>query len=95
MARTKSINNGVKYTVVLPESNIIELKELAGQKRINSVNAGVREAVEEYIVKMKMETYKNRLMDAVKDTEFLKRNNDVMKSFTYADKETEEMMPEW
>gem|GEM_PF-358447 len=95
MARTKSINNGVKYTVVLPESDIRELKEMADKDMINSVNAGVREAVEEYIVKIKKENYKKELIKAVKDPEFIKRNEEVMKTFKHADKESEEMIPEW
>lgn len=95
MGRTKSIDNSVKYTVVLPESSINELKELVGNNKIASVNAGVREAIEEYIVKIKNEYYRNGLKEAVKDPEFIKRSEDTMKSFRYSDKETEEMMPEW
>ena len=95
MARNKSIDNGVKYTVVLPESSINELKELTASNNIMSVNAGVREAVEEYITKKKNESYKDMLKKAVKDPEFIKRNDDTAKSFVHADKETEEMIPEW
>jgi len=95
MRRSKSMNHGVKYTVVLPESSINELKGLVSRKKIDSVNAGVREAVEEYIIKIKKETYRTRLQEAVKDPEFIKRSEDTMKSFKYADQETEEMIPEW
>lgn len=95
MGRTKSIDNSVKYTVVLPESSINELKELVGNNKITSVNAGVREAIKEYIVKTKTESYRSKLNEAVKDPDFIKRTEDVMKSFTYLDKETEEMIPEW
>ena len=95
MGRTKSIENSVKYTVVLPESSINELKELAGNNKITSVNAGVREAIEEYIIKKKAENYRNNLKEAIKDPDFIKRNEEVMKSFRYSDKETEEMIPEW
>lgn len=58
MARIKSNNNGVKYTVVIPESDIQALKEMAEKNIIKSVNAGVREAVQEYITKIKKENYK-------------------------------------
>lgn len=95
MGRTRSIDNGVKYTVVLPESSINELKELAGSNKIASVNAGVREAIEEYIVKMKTTDYRNKLIEAAKDPEFIKRSEEIMKSFRYVDKEAEEMIPEW
>lgn len=95
MARTKSIENGVKYTVVLQESDIRQLKELVDKNIINSVNAGVREAVEEYIARNKKETYKKELMKAAKDPEFIKRNDEIMKAFKHADSQTEEMIPEW
>jgi Arc/MetJ-type ribon-helix-helix transcriptional regulator len=95
MARTKSIENGVKYTVVLPESSINELKELVENRDIPSVNAAVREAIEEYIVKAKNENYQKALQDAVKDPEFIKRNKAVARSYESSDKEAEEMIPEW
>lgn len=95
MGRTKSIDNGVKYTVVLSESSIAGLKELVSSNDIASVNAGVREAVEDYIVKIRNERYKKALQDAVNDPGFIKRTDDIMKSFQYADKDAEEMNPEW
>ena len=95
MGRSKSIDNSVKYTVVLPESSINQLKELADNNKIVSVNAGVREAIEEYIVKIKKENYRAMLKEAVKDPEFIKRIDDTMESFKYVDKEAEEMIPEW
>jgi Arc/MetJ-type ribon-helix-helix transcriptional regulator len=95
MGRTKSIKNSVKYTVVLPESSIRELKELVDDNKITSVNAGVREAIEEYLINLKAKDYRDRLKEAIKDPDFIKRNEDTMKSFRYSDKETEEMITEW
>ncbi len=95
MARTKSNDNVKKYTVVLPESSINELKELSEKNIIDSISAGVREAVAEYIVKVKRDIYRKELKEAVKDPEFIKRNNEVIESFKYADKQTEEMMHKW
>lgn len=95
MGRTKSIDNSVKYTVVLPESSINVLKELTRNRSIASVNAGVREAVEEYIVKKKNEIFRSKLEEAVKDPAFIKRNKDIERNFCTADKEAEEMIPEW
>jgi Arc/MetJ-type ribon-helix-helix transcriptional regulator len=95
MSRPKSVDNGVKYTVVLPESSINDLKELVGSKNITSINAGVREAIEDYIVKKRSETYRKELQAAVKDPEFIKRNDDIMKSFKSPDKEAEEMISAW
>ncbi len=95
MARNRSIDNGVKYTVVLPESDILKLKELAKTNVIRSINSGVREAVTEYITKLKKDMYTKELSEAVKDPEFIKRNNNVQQSFESSDRETEEMITEW
>ncbi|HOJ11782.1 MAG TPA: hypothetical protein PK733_14480 [Clostridiales bacterium] len=95
MARTKSVDSVKKYTVVLPESCINELKVLSEKKIIDSISAGVREAVAEYLVKVKREIYKKELMEAVKDSDFIKRNEEVIESFKYADKQTEEIIHKW
>lgn len=95
MARSKSIENGVKYTVVLPKSDIQQLKKLSEKKIIDSINSGVREAVGEYIIKLNKDMYKKELMEAMKDKEYIKRNNDISQSFRHADKETGEMITEW
>ena len=73
MSRTKAIKDSIKYTIVIPESDIAQLKELTDRNIIGSVNAGVREAVEDYIARIKKETYKKELQEAVKDPEFIKR----------------------
>jgi metal-responsive CopG/Arc/MetJ family transcriptional regulator len=95
MTRTKSNDNVKKYTVVLPESSINELKELSEKNIIDSISAGIREAVAEYLVKVKRDTYRKELEDAVKDPEFINRNNEVVENFKYADEQTEEMMHKW
>lgn len=95
MARSKSIENGVKYTVVLPEQDLDMLKELVDGKAVPSVNAAVREAVEEYIVKTRKEIYRKGLIDAVNDPEFIKRTNENMDSYKNADREMEEMTDKW
>jgi hypothetical protein len=95
MARTKSIPNGVKYTVVLPEESLEELKTLAGKNIIESINAGVREAVAAYIIQQKRESYKQDLAAAAQDPEFLKRTEETMDSFHSIDQETEGMTDQW
>ena len=95
MSRTKTIKDSIKYTIVIPESDIAQLKELADRKIIGSVNAGVREAVEDYIAKIKKEHYKKDLQEAVNDPEFMKRTDESMRAFKNLDQETEEMIPEW
>ena len=49
MGRSKSIDNGVKYTVVLPADDVKKLRELSKSKTIDYINSGVREAVAQYI----------------------------------------------
>lgn len=39
MGRTKSIENSVKYTVVLPESSLKELKELSPKRGLEKTAA--------------------------------------------------------
>lgn len=95
MSRTKAIKDSIKYTVVIPESDIAQLKELTDRKIISSVNAGVREAVEDYIARIKKEHYKKDLQEAVEDPDFIKRTEENMKAFKKLDQETEEMIPEW
>lgn len=95
MARTKSIPDSIKYTIVIPEADVNQLKELADEKVIGSVNAGIREAVADYIARIKKEQYKQALLDAVRDDDFIKRTDDSMEAFETSDKETGEMIPEW
>jgi predicted DNA-binding protein len=95
MPKTKAINNSIKYTVVMPESSVEQLKELAGKNIISSVNAGVREAVEDYLIKVRKELYKKDLQEAVKDPEFIKRSEETMQAFKNLDQDAEGMIPEW
>ncbi|NLL51143.1 MAG: hypothetical protein GX248_00350 [Peptococcaceae bacterium] len=95
MPGIKSVNNSKKYTVVIPADDLDQLKELADRKIIASVNAGVREAVEDYIVKLKKEMYKKDLMEAVEDEAFIKRSTESEQDFELLDQEAEEMTPEW
>lgn len=95
MARTKTINHGVKYTVVLPEQDIEMLKEIVDRKGALSVNAAVREAVEEYIIKTRKEIYRKGLIDAVNDPEFIRRTDESMDFYRDTDNEAEEMTEKW
>lgn len=95
MAKKKSIKDGIKYTVLLPEHDIDQLKILAECKIISSVNSGVREAVEEYIVRIKKELYEKELIRAVNDPDFIRRNEEIEKEFEGLDAETGRMIPKW
>ena len=95
MPRIKSIEDGVKYTVVLPESDIQQLKLLASQKKISSINAGVREAVELYLVQQKQEAYRQQLQEGMKDPAFIQRNEELMHEFEEIAEATERKREEW
>jgi len=95
MPRIRSIEDGVKYTVVLPESDIQQLKLLASQKKISSINAGVREAVEVYLVQQKQEAYRQQLQEGMKDPAFIQRNEELMHEFEEISEATERKREEW
>jgi hypothetical protein len=95
MARMKSIEDGIKYTVVLPESDIQQLKLLASQKKISSINAGVREAVEIYLVRHQQEAYREQLREGMRDPEFIKRNEEVMNEFEEMEAAAERKREQW
>lgn len=95
MGRSKSIDNSVKYTVVLPEEDVKKLRDLAKSKTINSINSGVREAVAQYITKLNMISYEKDLLEAINDPDFIKRNKVIEESFKHSDKEIEELNTEW
>ena len=70
-------NATIKYTAVLPSEHVNELKALAAQKIIPSVNYGIKRAVEEFLDQSKREIYEKSMMEAVKDAAFLKRTLDT------------------
>jgi predicted DNA-binding protein len=78
-------NTSIKYTAVLPNEYVTELKELASKKIIPSVNYGIRKAVEKYLEQAKKEIYAQNMAEAAKDEDFLKRTLDCQKDFINAD----------
>lgn len=95
MTRKKVSENSVKYTVVLPNEDLNKLRKLTDEKVLTSVNAGIREAVGEYLINLEKKIYREQLLEAVKDENFIKRTDIMEDEFIHSDKEVEEMIKEW
>ena len=77
----------IKYTAVLPNEYVLELKELAAKKFIPSVNFGIRLAVENFISESKSELYQKQMEAAAKDKQFIKRTLETQEAYANADSE--------
>lgn len=82
-------------TFSLPVDLLEELKEYVKDDRIPSVNAGVREALEEYTTKLKKEVLAKEMEKASKDPLFMKDLEDCMNDFDAVDSEISRRMDEW
>ena len=78
-------NASTKYTAVLPNEYIVELRELAAKKIIPSVNYGIKNAVEEYLEQLRKERYAKNMQEAAQDEEFLKRTLNCQRDFDFVD----------
>jgi len=78
-------NASIKYTAVLPNEYVSELKNLAAKKIIPSVNYGIKRAVEKYLEQSRKERYEQDMQEAAQDKEFLKRTVTTQKDFTFVD----------
>lgn len=88
---TKSKN----VTFNLPPELIDKYKVYVKQKYIPSVNAGVREALEEYGKRIEKEMLKNEMKKASKDSLFMNDLNESMKAFEASDTENSKENFEW
>ena len=77
----------VRYTTVLPAKYVEELKQLAAQKVITSVNNGIREAVELFLSEARRELYAQKMAEAAKDQRFLERTLDTQSAYSHIDSE--------
>ena len=80
-------NSNVRYTTVLPVKDVEELKKLASQKVISSVNNGIREAIEMFLEKVKYDLYAKEMTEASKDKRFIERTLETQSIFEHADSE--------
>lgn len=82
----------IKYTAVLPASQVQSLKEMASRKEIPSVNYGIRQALEQYLENEKRARYEREMQMAAQDNEFMTRTMGAQAAFAELD---EEEMREW
>ncbi len=82
-------------TFNLPPELIEKFKMYVKEKYIPSVNAAVKEALEEYSKRIEKEMLRNQMLKASKDTIFLKDLNESMKVFEAIDNETAKDNSEW
>ena len=74
-------------TFSLPIELIEKLKEFAKNNYIPSLNAGVKEALEEYTKMVGKEILKIKMTEAANDPLFIKDLNESMNAFENSDKE--------
>ncbi|MEI6579764.1 MAG: hypothetical protein WCN92_09930 [Eubacteriales bacterium] len=77
----------IKYTAVLPDVYIAELKELVATKFIPSVDFGIRLAVKNFITASKSELYQKQMEAAARDKSFIKRTLETQEAFANVDNE--------
>lgn len=82
-------------TFTLPIELIEKLKEYSNSHYIASINAGVKEALEEFAMKMEKEKLKNEMIEASKDVQFMSDLEENMKIFEKSDSESIRRTQEW
>ena len=79
----------IRYTTTLPSDYIDELKELAKQQQIPSVNFGIRQALDEYLKQIKKNEYDAKMKAAAQDKAFLSRTMKCAEDFSFSDSEVQ------
>ena len=77
----------IRYTATLPLAYLNELKEMAKNKKIPSVNYAINEALEEYLRGRKAAQYESLMKEAGRDKAFLDRTAVCMEDFNIIDSE--------
>lgn len=83
------------FTFSLPTDLLEKFRDYVRQHDIPSLNAAVREALEEYLKKIEKEKLRREMAEASKDPLFMKDVRDCMQSFEVSDSETAGRIPEW
>ncbi len=92
MQITGNKNDTVRYTAVLPVEHVNELKKMAQEARIPSVNKGIRMAIEDFIKAQNKLIYKQKMQEAAKDRDYLNRLAETEADFALVD---DEEMSSW
>ena len=88
----KKIKN---VTFSLPTDLMEKYKSYAESSYIPSVNAGVKEALEEYSVKIEKDKFKKEMAKAAKDPLFMQDLEESMRAFEASDLESAGSEREW
>lgn len=88
-------NKMKNVTFSLPTDLIEKYKEYAKSNDIDSVNAGVKEALQEYSIKIDKDKLKKEMMMAAQDPLFIQDLEESMQAFEPSDGETTGRKKEW
>jgi len=77
----------VRYTATIPVVYVDELKEMAKEKKIPSINYAINEALEEYLKNLKAAKYEAQIREAGRDEAFLARTVSCSDDFKAVDNE--------
>jgi hypothetical protein len=91
MMMTKSKN----ITFTLPIELVEKYRAYAAQDMIPSMNAGVKEALEEYSVRLDREVLRREMRKAAADPLFLQDTIETMAAFGSSDAEQSSRLKEW
>jgi len=82
-------------TFTLPVDIVDKLREYVKDHYISSLNAGVKEALEEYTIKMEKYKLKREMEKAAKDELFLKDIAETMSAFEKLDNDSARRIEKW
>jgi len=79
----------IRYTATLPLDHVNELRGLAKEKKIPSVNYAINAALDMYIKEQKAADYKTQMENASQDKAFLSRTMNCANDFSAIDGEVD------
>ena len=79
----------IRYTATLPLDHVNELRELAKEKKIPSVNYAINVALDRYMREHKAAEYEAQMKKASQDKAFLSRTMNSADDFSGIDSEVE------
>jgi len=89
------LSRAKNVTFSLPPELVEKFKGYAEKECIPSVNAGVREAMEQYVVRLDRELFRREMEQASKDPQFMKDLEDNVRAFEPSDVSAWKEQEEW
>ena len=77
--------DSVKYTAVLPQEYLNELRRMTERNEIPSINQGIRTAVKDYVDAHRLSEYQREICEAAADKAFIKRTMDAQVAFEFVE----------